>query len=151
MPRDDASVDAAGADDATAPIQVGDVANHVLSPSGALAETGGKISNRSRWGTDLSSRHNSVLVDGGGATAEAAAVHNVAMLAHVCEMASEASPPPRAAVATDAPLGNRLAGGTDTVPRDDSAMACGGAAAQAPDAHNARATAMANANELSRR
>lgn len=150
MPRDAPPVEAAEVDGSSALTQLAEMAGHVLPPTAALGETRGEVSDRPSDDAAPLPRHNSVLASI-GAAAKAAAEQNVAASAHVCEMAHGASSPPSAIAAPGVPFCNRLDCGTDTLPKDGPATACSGAAAQAPDAHNAKATATANANELSRR
>jgi len=69
--------------------QFDEMAGHVLSRSGALAENSGEAFSGSRGGNDSLSRHHSVVADGGSATTKVP--HDVAMLARVCLMASRVS------------------------------------------------------------
>ena len=134
VPCGDVAAKATGADNAIVPVHVGEMADRVLSMSGALVESSDKVFDKSRGGADPSSRHPSVVAT--GVAVSGAGVHDVTTLARLDAMASQASSRPKAKVAKGAPTAHRPG---DCAPAMSS-FACGGAAAKAPDSYNARTT-----------
>jgi len=139
-----AKAEAAGADNATTPVHIGDMADH--GPSAGAAETHGGASSRSRQGAASPSKQNSVAVDG-CAAANVARVHNLAPLAEVRERDNRVSPPPRKATVVGA--GKYIQPGTDTraLLGRELGMPCDGVAAAISGAYNTKAAATANASE----
>src|SRR5690242_19948291 len=143
---DGAPAEAAGANNATAAaVETGEMTSHVLSLAGALADTSGEPFDESRGGTDSLSKQKSVVVND-GAAASNVRVHSVTVSAQAREMAIRV-PSPRAAAATGARKFVRAGGGTDALLGRESGIPCDGTAARVWDAHNARATAIADASE----